>query len=525
MKYLKYTIAFTMVTCLTIGCKKDLLVTIPNDRISTDIFWKTDNDALLAANAVYTFMSENAQHFIGTDGMSDIVYANPTGPAEALVARGGFNALNSRISDDWSKNYAGIRAANSFLGNVDRIQTTNAALITRLKGEVRTLRAYFYLRLAALYGDVPLVKTEITLEEGQQLSRNPVSEVFDFISSELTAAAIELPLTQADKGRIRRGAALGLKARAMLYAGRYQEAADAAKAVMDLKLYTLYPSYKNLFSYAAENNAEIILDIQFIKDTYSNNLFQLLAPRSLNANSVWVPTRSIVDAYQMANGKDIFDATSGYDPTKPYLNRDPRLRYSIFVPGDSLPNDKIFNPLPNSTTGDAVGSSFVVSATGFNIKKYVNKEDLTTVANNGINIILMRYAEILLIYAEAKIELNQIDNTVYDAINLIRKRPDVNMPAIAVGSTQADLRKIVRQERMVELAFEAHRFFDIRRWKIAETVMPGKVLGLTYAGTNGVLTTVEVPGFARTWETRYYLWPIPQKEIELNSKLIQNNGW
>ncbi len=516
---------FITVTCLAIGCKKDLLETIPNDRISTDIFWRTENDALLAANAVYTFMSESAQHFIGTDGMSDIVYANPTGPAEALIARGGFNALNSRISDDWSRAYAGIRAANSFLANVDRVQSTNTALITRLKGEVRTLRAYFYLRLAALFGDVPLVKTELTLAEGQQLTRNPVSEIWDFISAELTAAAIELPLTQTDKGRIRKGAALGLKARAMLYAGRYQEAADAAKAVMDLKLYSLYPSYKNLFSYAAENNAEVILDIQFIKDTYSNNLFQQLAPRSVNANSVWVPTKAIVDAYQMVNGSNISDAASGYDPLKPFLNRDPRLRYSIFVPGDSLPNDKIFNPLPNSTTGDAVGSSFVVSATGFNVKKYVNKEDLTTVANNGINIILMRYAEVLLIYAEAKIELNQIDATVYDAINLIRKRGDVNMPAISSGKTQDELRKILRQERLVELAFEAHRFFDMRRWKIAETVMPGKVFGLTYTGTNGSLTTVEVPGFARTWESRYYLWPIPQKEIELDPNLTQNNGW
>jgi hypothetical protein len=201
------------------------------------------------------------------------------------------------------------------------------------------------------------------------------------------------------------------------------------------------------------------------------------------------------------------------------------MRYSIFVPGDTLPNDKIFNPLPNSTTGDAVGSSFVVSATGFNIKKYVNKEDLTTVANNGINIILMRYAEILLIYAEAKIELNQIDATVYDAINLIRKRGDVDMPAISSGKTQDELRKILRQERLVELAFEAHRFFDIRRWKIAESVMPGKVSGLTYTATNGSLTTVEVPGFARTWESHYYLWPIPQKEIELDPNLTQNSGW
>ncbi len=525
MKYLKYICAvFTAVTLL-VSCKRDLLETIPNDRISTDIFWRTENDALLAANAVYTFMSESGEHFVSWDGMSDIMFANPTGPQEALVARGGFNTLNGRITNDWSRGYAGIRAANSFMANVDRITTTNTALITRLKGEVRTLRAYFYSRLAFLYGDVPLVTTEISLAEGQELVRTPVAQVWDFISKELTEAAVQLPLTQADKGRIRKGAAIALRARAMLYAGRYQEAADAAKAVMDLNVYSLYPEYKNLFSYAAENNAEVILDIQFIRDTYSNNVYQLLAPRSTNANSVWVPTKAIVDAYQMNNGLDISDPASGYDPLNPFVNRDPRLRFSVFVPGDILPNDKVFNSYPNSTTGDAVGSSFVVSATGYNVKKYVNKEDLGTAANNGINIILLRYAEVLLIYAEAKIELNQLDATVYDAINKVRQRGDVKMPVITTGKTQAQLRAILRQERLVELAFESQRFFDIRRWDIAKNVMPGKVYGLTYTAPNGSRQVVEVPGYTRIWEPYYNLWPVPQKERELNGNLTQNQGW
>lgn len=525
MWYLKSFCLLLIATCFLPGCKRDLLDTIPNDRISTEIFWKTENDATLASNAVYTYMAESADHFIGWDDMSDIVFTNPTGPQEASIQQGQFNGLNSRISGDWTRLYAGIRAANTFLANVDKIQTTNTALITRLKGEVRTLRAHFYTQLAFLFGDVPLVTTELTLQESGEITRTPVDKVWDFIAAELTDAATILPLKQTDKGRVTKGAALALKARAMLYAGRYQQAADAAKAVMDLNTYSLYASYKNLFSYAAENNPEVILDIQYVQDTYSNNLFQVLAPRSVNANSKWVPTKKIVDAYQMTNGKDITDPTSGYDPANPYKNRDPRLKYSIFVPGDSLPNDKIFNSLPNSTTGDAVGSSFTVSPTGFNVKKYVNKEDLAKPANSGINIILIRYAEILLTYAEAKIELNQIDATVYDAINKVRQRGDVNMPAITTGKTQAELRGIVRKERMVEFAFEGLRFFDIRRWKIAEQVMPGKVFGLTYKDTGGNLVTVEVPGWTQVWDNKNYLWPIPQKEIELNPNLTQNQGW
>ncbi|MGN6193753.1 MAG: RagB/SusD family nutrient uptake outer membrane protein [Ginsengibacter sp.] len=525
MRYVIKIISILAITSLFASCKKDLLNTIPNDRISSTIFWKTDNDATLAANAVYTYLSQGAEHFIGWDGMSDIVFTNPTGPSEASISQGQFTTLNSRVSNDWNNAYAGIRAANSFLTHVDEIQTSDTAHINELKGEVRALRAYFYIRLAFLFGDVPIVKTEITLEESKNLTRDPVSAVWDFISTELTESAKLLPVTQKDKGRMTKGAALGLKARAMLFAGRYQEAADAAQAVMDLHVYQLYPSYKNLFSYAAENNKEVLMDIEYIPDVFPNNIFQLFAPKSVNANSKWVPTKRMVDMYDMNNGLPISDSASGFDPYHPYVNRDPRLEYSVFVPGDTLPNNKIFDSYPDSKTGDAVGSSFVVSPTGFNIKKYVNKEDLADPSNCGINIILLRYAEILLTYAEAKIELNQIDGSVYDAINAVRQRPDVDMPPITPDKTQDELRQIVRHERTVELAFEGMRFFDIRRWKIADQVMPGKVLGITYPDDSGALQTVEVPGWTQVWLDKDALWPIPEKEIELNPHLTQNPGW
>ncbi|MES1249356.1 MAG: RagB/SusD family nutrient uptake outer membrane protein [Chitinophaga rupis] len=525
MRYSKYIIIALAGTLLLQGCAKNLLNTVPNDRISTEIFWKTDNDATLAANAIYTYMAESPDHFIGWDCMSDIVFTNPTGPVEASIAQGTFNNLNSRISGDWSTYYAGIRGANSFMTHVDEVQTTNPALISRLKGEVRAMRAYFYMRLAFLFGDVPLVTTEITLEESEKVQRTPVAQVWDYVASELDSAAGLLPVKQTDLGRVTKGAALAIKARAMLYAGRYPQAADAASQVMALNTYSLYPTYKTLFSYAAENNAEDILDVQFLADVYPSNIFQILAPRSLNANSKWVPTKNIVDAYQMANGLDITDPASGYDPANPYVNRDPRLSYSVFLPGDVLPNGKTFNPLPNSTTGDAVGSSFVVSPTGFNIKKYVNKEDLSKPTDGGINIMLIRYAEVLLTYAEAMIEQNNLDASVYDAINKVRQRGDVNMPPITTGQTQDQLRTIVRHEREVEFAFEALRYFDIRRWRIAGAVMPGNVYGLTYKDTNGTLQTVVVPGWTQSWDDRAYLWPIPQKEIDLNHNLTQNTGW
>jgi len=525
MNYNK-NILFLFIATLLFGCKKELLNTIPNDRISSEIFWKTDKDATLAANAVYRYLG-NSSDFFSWDGMTDIGHTNVPQSPESFILKGQYDALNSRVSREWVDAYAGIRAANTFMGNIDKVETTNQPLIDRLKGEVRVLRAYLYIRLASLYGDVPLITSEITLEESKSVSRTPVAQVWDFIATELTESAALLPNTQAEKGRITKGAALALNARAMLYAGRFDKAAVAAGQVMNLNTYQLYASYENLFTYGAENNKEVILNIEYVKDIFSNDVFAVMGPFSQkNSKSRFVPTKNLVDAYEMLNGKDISDPASGFDPYNPYKDRDPRLKYSVYVPGSVLPDNKIYNPKPGSGTADAVGISFQATNTGFNLKKYINKEDLVQPANGGINIILLRYAEVLLTYAEAKIESDQIDQSVLDAINLVRQRADVHMPAITTLLPQDEMRKIVRKERLVELAFEGLRFIDIRRWKIAEQVMPGIIYGMTYTDSNGDLQTIEVEAWSNSFDaSRDYLWPIPQKETELNSSLTQNPNW
>jgi hypothetical protein len=521
MNNLKKIMALLFAGLIVTSCS-DLLDTVPTDRISTDIFWKTDKDATLGANAVYSHIVESASHYASWDGMTDIGYTNLPQSAESFILQGTFDQLNSRVANDYTNLYSGIRSANAFMNNVDRVQTTNTALINRLKGEIRVLRAYFYSQLALLFGDVPLVTTELTLQESREISKTPVAQIWDFISTELTQAADLLPPTQTEKGRVTKGTALALKARYMLYAGRYQEAADAASLVMGLNVYSILPVYRNLF--ITENNAEIIFDIQFVKGTFANDIFGVFAQRSVGGRNLFVPTKNLIDAYEMTNGLAIDAPGSGFNPAAPYTNRDPRLGYSIFIEGDILPNGNVFNPKPNSTTGDAVGSSFLVSPTGYNVEKYVQAADLTTPNNTGVNFILMRFAEVQLIYAEAKVELNQIDQSVYDAINRVRQRPDVNLPAITTGKTQDELRQIVRHERLVELAFEGQRFHDIRRWRIAEDVMPGKVFGMTYnSGASQV--TVEVPAWTNSWVERNYVWPIPQIEVDQNTNLGQHTLW
>ena len=508
------------------GCKEDLLETIPNDRVSSEIYWKTEKDVILATNAVYTYL-ESAANYTNWDAMSDIGHVTLQWREESVIEKGAYGATYGKILDEWNDAYAGIQAANAFLTNVDQVTTANKDLINRLKGEVKMLRAYFYVKLALLYGDVPLVITTLTVEEGRKLTRTPVAQIWDFITKEFTDASSLLPAMQPEKGRVTKGAALALNARALLYAGRYKEAAAAAKQVMDLNLYSLYPSYEDLFTYAAENNPEVIFDKQHVKDIQANNIFSLTTPNSVlpQVNS-FVPTKQAVDAYKMTNGKDITDPTSGFNPKDPYINRDPRLRYSIYVPGSELPNGKKYDSRPGSGTGDAIGNSENSTGTGFNTRKYLNKEDIDQPNNSGINLILMRYAEVLLIYAEAKIEANELDQSVLDAINKVRSRPDVKMPALTGIVSQAELRKLVREERQVELAFEGQRYFDIRRWRIAEIVVPGVLYEMTYTDQTGELKTISLPAFVKVFnKSRDYLWPVPQRELELSPNLKQNPNW
>ncbi len=521
-------ITLMIITMLSfLSCDKDLLTTIPNDRISSEIFWQTEQDAILAANGVYLFI-EDVWKYVHWDAMSDIGHVTLQWRGESLIEKGDLNAGTAQnvIHGHWNECFKGIQTANIFLDHVDNVETLYPEVIESLKGEVKTLRALFYIRLASLFGDVPLLTKETTLEESKNLVRNPISDVWDFIGKELTEAAALLPEVQVEKGRITKGAALALKARAMLYAGRYPEAAAVAKEVMDLDVYSLYPSYEKLFTYEAENCEEIIFDRQYSKNILPSNIFQLTTP-----NSIWpqinsfVPTKIAVDAYQMKNGKSIDDPDSNFDPFDPYSNRDPRFYYTILAPGDQMLNSEIYDSRPNSGTADAVGYSENTTATGFNVKKYLNIEDLDDPSNCGINLIMLRYAEVLLIYAEAKIEANQIDQSVLDAINEVRQRPDVNMPLIDVTS-QTELREVVRNERLVELAFEGLRYFDIRRWRIAEDVVPGIIYGMTYSEDGENLKTISLPGFVKTFDKdRDYLWPIPYRERELNPSLEQNPNW
>ena len=244
-----------------------------------------------------------------------------------------------------------------------------------------------------------------------------------------------------------------------------------------------------------------------------------------------------------------------YDPKNPYENRDPRLAYTIALPGsifmgyqfethkDSVQCWNYREEIPVRIKNEDATNAYA-TFTGYCWRKYVDPADWANPIESELHQIMLRYAEVLLIYAEAKIEANKIDQSVYDAINKVRQRPSVNMPPLPEGLSQAELRSAVRKERLYELAGEGLRLFDIRRWRIAENVLNGPLYGrpprglLSAAPTideNGVpdysnvpnreeMRVVEVRKFNKE-ENRDYLWPIPQREITANPALIQNPGY
>ena len=508
------------------SCKKDVLETIPNDRVSSEIYWKTEADARYAVNSIYANL--DATNLFVLDGITEIGHTNTVFTVEYNIENGTYDASHSRIQTEWQTAYRSIFLANYVLENIDKIKTTNTALINQFKSEARVLRAYAYMKLAGLYGDVPLIKTTITTADGLAATRTKVAEVWSFINKELTEASALLPnsFSGADRGRVTKGTALALKARAALWSGDFATASAAAKSVMDLNVYNLIAEYGKLFTYANENSVEVVFDKQFLVGTNTHNAFSFMGPYSQKSSgSTFVPTKDLADLYTMKNGKAITDATSGFDPKSPYTNRDPRMRFTMYVDGDALPSGIPFKPVPGMGGGDEIGKTQYNTTTGFSLKKYVSAEDFANPGASGLNFILMRYAEVLLTYAEAKIEQNQIDATVYDAINKVRTRSDVGLPALVTGMTQAELRAAVRRERVLELAFEGIHLFDIRRWKTAQQVMTGTVRGITYySGTTPV--TVLVPSVIKTFDpSKHYLWPIPQKEKTLNPALGQNPGW
>jgi hypothetical protein len=548
-----YSLILMIITCLLNNSCTKL-----DTRIDTQLTNKNiEGDYTKVWNfgyASYTYLRN------GFSSVDDNLFAAASDEAEQtapisnaqLFNEGNWSPYNNP-DEVFKHHYEGIRAANYFLENSNDYKSFLALNrdtmsdrqkqykldvqdIEWLRNENRVLRAYYYLDLAKRYGGVPLVTKTLLLTDDTDLPSASYNDIISFVVSEIDAVKDSLQsdwrtFDVAKAGRITKGAALAIKSQALLYAAsplhnssndksKWENAAKAAREVITLGRYSLHNSYQNLFVIDNTGNSpETIWDIRL---GASNALERKNYPIATPGGSSGVtPSQNLVSAYEYKGTPD---------PNNPYANRDPRLGFSI-VTNNSNWNGRIMEMWIGGRDGSNVINS---SKTGYYLKKFLN-DNLNLVKNETKvrNWIVFRYAGILLNYAEAMNEAFGPDNangwelTARQAVNLVRSRPGVNMPAV-VAAGQGEMREKIKHERQIELAFEDHRYWDLLRWKDAESVLsqPLKGIVVTKNTANSFSyseTTVEKRVFIAP---KMYYYPLPYTEIgKSKGKLQQNPGW
>lgn len=547
MKRFKNYIVLGMAALLGTSCS-DFLDVTPKDALSPSTTWQTETDAEKFAIGCYDGW-EDGGSLLYFDCGSDFGYNNFSWEGYRPWGDGTLSASNTGAS---LYSFTTIRRCNTFLENVEAIPFSDEAVKNDLIAQVRFIRAYKYFNMNWWYGGVPIIDNYETAEEAQ-VPRNTEDEVRTFVEQELDAITPMLNDAPAERGRAAKGAALALRMREALYYEDWATAKDRAQQIIDLGLYSLDPSYTNLFSNSGKDSPEIIMAVQYM---VSLKGLGTIGQMYNNANGGWssiVPTHNLIDTYEMENGMTIDEAGSGYDPVHPFANRDPRLTMSICYPGqDYIKADGtqgIFNTLDRQLDGannmDYMTMADNTSRTGLTWNKYLAPiTQYSNIWDTDACPIVFRYAEVLLTWAEAENELNGPSAEVYNKLNQIRTR--VGMPEVdqAKYGTKETLRELIRRERGVEFAGEGIRRADIVRWKdasgkmVAETVLNGTLerrVGTVSMDASvdpelRATITVDAPATEKFIETRKFAahnryFPIPQTSIDKNPQLTQNNGY
>lgn len=612
-------IALTVVL-LTISssCQKDYLERQPlSDYLSSNFY---NNEGAIAQGANGCYMMLKLNHYNSSSIPFSILWDmyTPFGIERADNNSIGIGSIDLRSSYAIELTYANLYTAvarcNSVISGSEPFYDDLNDKAKQYVSEVKVLRAYYNILLVSLFGDIPYFDKPVTPEQIRELTRTPWQTVVESVIADLDNASINLPWIATEFGRVDKSVAFGLKARIALYAASWNKfgfgrdavqdqakateyfriAAVASKRVMDESGRTLANNYNELFTRVGQLKQDVK------KETMMFMMFSDFGDRNYHYQSFGehvrmigqsgrFPTQQLVDTYETSNGRRIDQAGSGYNPRTPFVNRDPRLKFTIYTQGDTIIGNtgsnkrkflmQIYNPRTTEfdaqnnprlvDNADYIGAvapfGYVQSGVGFAWRKYNHFDDEVT-SQATYNIMIMRYAEVLLTYAEAKIELGELDATMVDAIDRVRAR--VGMPGIIASDptragSQDKMRQIVRRERKVELIKESLYFFDMRRWRTGAIQNAEPTYGYplaigvnattgvypngynqvtadmvpTYGGSGSVRDLNDVPSYAayasklrmrdrdRRWEDRFYLWPIPQTEINKQPSLSQNLGY
>lgn len=516
----------------------------PLEELSDKSFWRSPDDAEKAVSNLYTSLPYwDVDDAINSD---DAVHGIKW--AAGNISKGVYDPQDF----GWKGNYAAIRKANIVLSKVDLIPNYDGEKKNRVLGQAYFFRAFQYFDLIRSYGDVPYIDKPLSLSDQEGIVRTPREEVYGKVMQDFDKAIEYLPKSwsASEYGRVTKGAALAMKARAALYYGKWDVAAESAKKVMDLNEYNLYDEqntgkYQELFWEKADGCKEFILVKQFKE---AENSWFLIGWEAFPTKG-WGginPTQSLVDAFEDIEGAPIAKSTL-YDPKKPFEKRDPRLEVNVLHHGETLYGVTINVAPLKSAAPTGIGQHGDATATGYYQQKWLDPsiDPSSKGWDMGKDAVLIRYAEVLLTYAEAKNELSPLDDEAFKAVNAVRKR--VGMPELqktdaskpTYCGTQDDLRQRIRNEWRVEFALEGgKRQWDIRRWGIAKKVLNEPFLGLKYKlvdssdakeGDGGKICILyegeNVKLTGSKYEDHNYVYPIPQEERDLNPALTQNPGY
>ena len=500
------------------------------------------------------FESNSAYFLAGAT--DEAQYALETGAVNNYV-NGGWSPANP-YSNTWTKCYTAIADIHMYLEKIEQADLSDwkynsdydkwMQQMELFPYELRFLRAYFYFELVRAYGDVPLVTTTLTNYQANNIERTPANEVFNFIVSELDAVAPYLPVSyltevNAEIGRATRIAAYALKARTLLYAAsplfnptndnaKWVKAAEACKFVLDnADLWGLKLSkYADLWGRDAFFNAELIFGLgRGDSNTFEMANYPVGVENGASGNC---PTQSFVDQYEFQDNGETFKTrypgTIDLNTADPYAGLDPRFALTVVKNGDEWPSNGAQKKAIETFIGGFNGApKYGATPTGYYLKKFVDGSCVTTADNQTRNRhcwIIFRLGEIYLDYAEAVFNATGSANdntyglTANEAINVLRNRADIQMPRFTEDGPAWVER--YQRERLVELAFENHRFWDVRRWKKGPDFF--KTIQVASISASKVLTRTTVN---RTWDNKYYFYPIPQSEVKKNPNLGQNEGW
>jgi hypothetical protein len=541
--FFKYISVILVLMIVVSSCQKQLEKS-PLDKFDQSTFWTNQSNLMLALTGLYhgnivfnkpDYSSSDWWSYSGLLFMefaSDNAYdrRGENSPYQKL-SNGTLTSSTAVLGFYWKNSYSRIANCNYFLENVDKSSASDD-IKNRFKAEAKFIRACQYFYLSQFYGSVPLVTKTLSPDEANTVTKASKDDVEKFAETEFIAAAQSLPdhkdMPTSEFGRANKQAALAFLGRLYLSEHRWTDAAATYKQIIDLGANIIDPNYASLFDGSNENSKEIIFSLQYLQNLDGSSLMQHCDPAVVGGWHIFCPLGSLVEAYDFSDGTPFSYTDARYDANDIGKDRDPRLKCTVLYNEENFRGLKYICHPDSTTSPDQLGAGKQTTQTGYGLKKYIDENYSSNLQSSGGDLPIIRYAEVLLSYLEAKIEAGDaIDQGLLDqTINQVRGRASVNLPPIT-ETNPALLLPIVRHERRVELACEGTRYWDLLRWKTAETVLNDNFYGAPFPGAKKIkkLNNQNDP-YSRWFVTtrkfradKDYQWPIPQSEVNINPNL------